>query len=257
MPAVYPTSIKSFTTKTNKVDLVDAAHVNDLQAEVVAIQTELGTDPAGSETDVKTRLSHQLDGDGSILSGTAFPDGVSIPTYPSQLFYRTDTDLLYMRSAANDNWLVQTAAASDYDDAYTNLLFYAAVQSSCTFASAGSWVKAVEVIIPRSGSIIVQIDAKRTNSDIPSQINVYKNGAIAGTAIALGDLYATCAWTLTGLSKLDLVQIYMIKDSGVGTDTWIKNLCLFSSTPTVESLIGRRLGLTWTTYSMVGVSTGS
>ena len=39
MAAVYPTSIKTFTTKTNKVDIVDAAHINDLQNEVIALET--------------------------------------------------------------------------------------------------------------------------------------------------------------------------------------------------------------------------
>lgn len=42
MPASYPSSIKSFTTKQDNVDDVLAAHINDLQDEVVAIETELG-----------------------------------------------------------------------------------------------------------------------------------------------------------------------------------------------------------------------
>lgn len=42
MAASYPGSIKSFTTKVNNVDTVDASHINDLQDEVVAIETALG-----------------------------------------------------------------------------------------------------------------------------------------------------------------------------------------------------------------------
>lgn len=52
----YPSSIKSFTAKTDGVDDVLASHVNDLQNEVAAIETELGTLPKGSSGDVKTRL---------------------------------------------------------------------------------------------------------------------------------------------------------------------------------------------------------
>lgn len=41
MPASYPTSVKSFTTKVDGVDDVQAAHVNDLQLEVEAVETDL------------------------------------------------------------------------------------------------------------------------------------------------------------------------------------------------------------------------
>jgi len=44
MAASYPGAIKSFTTKTNNVDDVDAAHINDIQDEIEAIETALGAD---------------------------------------------------------------------------------------------------------------------------------------------------------------------------------------------------------------------
>lgn len=56
----YPGSLDSFTTKVDNVTDVLASHVNGLQAAVVTIETELGTDPAGSLTDVKTRLAVSL-----------------------------------------------------------------------------------------------------------------------------------------------------------------------------------------------------
>ena len=40
MPASYPTSAKTFTTKSNG-GTIDASHVNDLQLEVTAIETDL------------------------------------------------------------------------------------------------------------------------------------------------------------------------------------------------------------------------
>ena len=57
MPASYPGAVKNYTSKTDGVDDVLASHVNDLQLEVTAIETELGTDPAGTYTDLKTRLA--------------------------------------------------------------------------------------------------------------------------------------------------------------------------------------------------------
>ena len=41
MPASYPTSAKSFTTKNNVTDTVDASHINDLQNEVTAVESDL------------------------------------------------------------------------------------------------------------------------------------------------------------------------------------------------------------------------
>lgn len=41
MTATFPGAIRSFTTKVNLVDAPDAEHINSLQEEVVAIETEL------------------------------------------------------------------------------------------------------------------------------------------------------------------------------------------------------------------------
>jgi len=57
MAASYPSAVKTFTTKINATDYPDASHINDPQLEITAIETELGTLPKGSNTDVKTRLS--------------------------------------------------------------------------------------------------------------------------------------------------------------------------------------------------------
>lgn len=43
MPTAYPSSIKNFTTKVNYVDTVLAGDVNDLQDELVAVETALGS----------------------------------------------------------------------------------------------------------------------------------------------------------------------------------------------------------------------
>jgi len=56
MAADYPNAIKTFTVKQDGVDDVMADHVNALQDEITAIETELGTNPKGDKADVKTRL---------------------------------------------------------------------------------------------------------------------------------------------------------------------------------------------------------
>jgi hypothetical protein len=101
----YDSAVITFTTKTDKVDLVQAAHMNAVQAELVTIETILGTNVKGDRTDLKTRLNNALDADGSLLSGTSYPS----PSYPSQPFYKTDVDLFYIRNAANSAWTSVTA----------------------------------------------------------------------------------------------------------------------------------------------------
>lgn len=96
----YDSAITTFTTKTDKVDLVAAAHINSVQSELVTIETILGTNVKGDRTDLKTRLNNALDADGSILSGVSFPS----PALPTQGFYRTDIETYYLRNAANTTW---------------------------------------------------------------------------------------------------------------------------------------------------------
>lgn len=64
--SVYPGSLDSFSTKVDKVDRYMAAHMNDVQAAIVAAETELGTNPAGSAADLKTRLAVRIADDGKI-----------------------------------------------------------------------------------------------------------------------------------------------------------------------------------------------
>jgi hypothetical protein len=46
MPASYPASIKSFSTKVDVTDVIYASHPNTMQEEIVAIQSILGVTPS-------------------------------------------------------------------------------------------------------------------------------------------------------------------------------------------------------------------
>ena len=69
MPASYPSAIKTFTTLVDGVDDVLASHQNDPNAEITAIETELGTNPRGTAADVKARLAQSLNDDGTLKDG--------------------------------------------------------------------------------------------------------------------------------------------------------------------------------------------
>lgn len=67
MPS-YPGSVYTPTTVSDDPGGTEiiAAHHNNQESELVAIETELGTDVAGSKTDLKTRLAVSLADDGTL-----------------------------------------------------------------------------------------------------------------------------------------------------------------------------------------------
>lgn len=129
MSASYPSSIKTFTTKTNKVDLVDAAHMNDVQLEVTAIETELGLLVKGSAADLKTRLGISLANNGGIVYSPSFiPAAVK-----GQPVFRTDSDTLYLWNGTT--WVPAVAGPSSV---------FSATHSTTQNASTGETVLSLD-----------------------------------------------------------------------------------------------------------------
>ena len=66
----YPGTIDTRTTLVDGTgnDTIQAIHHNGVASAVISIETELGTDPAGSLTDVATRLNVALNADGTVRS---------------------------------------------------------------------------------------------------------------------------------------------------------------------------------------------
>ena len=103
MPASYPTSAKTFTTK-NTTDTIQAAHVNDLQSEVTAVEQDLiaGLPVARGGTGNTTLTANQVlvgNGTGAIAAvgaGTAgqvlTSNGASAPTFQDAASGGGDSD---------------------------------------------------------------------------------------------------------------------------------------------------------------------
>lgn len=72
----YPTAVDQFITWEDDIDNILASSVNNAYARIIATQTELGTDPAGSMTDVKTRLAVSLENDGTLKANTVDTDQI-------------------------------------------------------------------------------------------------------------------------------------------------------------------------------------
>jgi hypothetical protein len=89
----YPASIDDFTAKVDDVDDVMAADINELQTAAEAIETELGTDPAGSCTDVTTRLAHSINNAGWLEFDAATELTISSGAITvAQNFHKIDTE---------------------------------------------------------------------------------------------------------------------------------------------------------------------
>lgn len=74
----YPDALDTDTVQEeDSVSVVRYKVPNDLAAAIVAIETSLGTDPAGSLTDVKTRLAIALENDGTVKHSHLLSEGVS------------------------------------------------------------------------------------------------------------------------------------------------------------------------------------
>jgi hypothetical protein len=89
----YPAVIDTRSTLTDGAggDEIVANHPNGLGAAVVAIETELGTLPKGSATDLKTRLSQALNNDGTIKSSVIVANTPISVSYAGGIFTLTTT----------------------------------------------------------------------------------------------------------------------------------------------------------------------
>jgi len=114
MSVNYPGSLDTFVPKTDGPDQkIMAEHVNKLQEAAVAIETELGTDPAGSLTDLKTRLAVMLTAAGGLIGPqqirTVAKSGASYTTITAAIASISD-------AAANKIYTVLVFPGS-YDEA--------------------------------------------------------------------------------------------------------------------------------------------
>lgn len=148
MAATYPSSVRSFTTKVNNIDIIDAAHPNVLQEEVVAIESTLGVNPqvssglTGSYVSASTTfptVSARLDNIERGISGDTHTQyvrvaGGSTITTPSSTTvpltvqgttgqtanlqeWRNSSGVVVAAIAAN-GVLVDAATATEYDNLY-------------------------------------------------------------------------------------------------------------------------------------------
>jgi len=81
MPS-YPGNIRVFTPRVDLEDVVKAKHMNDVQAEITAIQVALGTDPSGGSNTVRERIEDVETGLAAIPTGAdPYPQYYNTPRH--------------------------------------------------------------------------------------------------------------------------------------------------------------------------------
>lgn len=218
----YDSAVVSFTTKTDKVDLVQAAHMNAVQAELVTIETILGTGLKGTSADLSTRLNKALDSDGSILSGTSFPS----PALASQIFFRTDLSTLYIFYGGWNSIGVPAYSAGD-------ILLTGSQADAEESTNVNADTKLKEFCIPRSGTLRIKFDMKVDGDN--GRGRIYRNGVAVGSEQTTSSTsYATYSQDISGWATGDLLQLYGRNDSGGANYTFLRNFRLYADIPSTE-----------------------
>jgi hypothetical protein len=105
--ADYPAAITTFATLVDYVDYILASHQNARAGEIVAIETELGTDVAGSLATLKLRLAVALNDNGTLkaqqFSKLNFAPATQLTIASDAITITQSVHKLQPQSGTNDN----------------------------------------------------------------------------------------------------------------------------------------------------------
>jgi hypothetical protein len=102
MAASYPSSVRSFSTKRNTLDIIDASDPNGVQEEIVAIQATLGVSPSLSTAPSSTGTFSAISTTFSTLTARLanIETGIVADTH-TQYVKRTGNEIITNATASN------------------------------------------------------------------------------------------------------------------------------------------------------------
>jgi hypothetical protein len=233
----YPGSLDSYSSKRFKQDVNRSADINALQDAVVAIETELGTDPAGSLTNVKTLLQRCLATNGAMRQGTSFPASPN----EGDFFYRTDEDIVYVYDGTT--WDAQSGVSN-----YAAGTYPISDSGKCvtSYSPGSSYVKIDEMYVPRAGTLRIKFWLEFTSGGGGAAVygRIYRNGSAVGTerSRTFADMTMTeYSEDISGWSAGDLVQLY-VKDTGATVTGG--NMRLYENVP-IKEVVSSKSNIHW------------
>lgn len=174
--ASFPTTVKSFTAKTDGVDYPQAEHVNSLQDEVSAIETEIGTTAAGG-TNLLKRIAN--------LTEDTAPDLTAdyIATYDTS---GTTAKKILLRRAAGYSLQVATYNNTPLD---ATTYFFGGLFAATMGTTGGPR----RVYFPRAGTIkqIYLVFTSVTGSNETSTVSFRLNDTTDTTIVSTVNLSAS------------------------------------------------------------------
>ncbi len=96
----YPTTIDSASSVAG--GSIKAKQIDGPSAAIVALQTAIGTLPAGTSSSLSVRLSRMIAGNGALFSGTSDP--VSPAPVNGQMFFRSDLGSIRVYNSVTGGW---------------------------------------------------------------------------------------------------------------------------------------------------------
>lgn len=144
MAASYPSTIRSFSTKRNVLDVIDAADPNSLQEEVVAIESIIGinpnisTSPSSTGTFATTSTSYT-----NLTQRLANIETGIVSDSHTQYIRRTGNEVIVNSAASNIALSVkgaanQTADLQQWRDSANNVLAKITASGGLTVSSLDS-----------------------------------------------------------------------------------------------------------------------
>lgn len=116
MAASYPSSVRSFSTKRNTLDIVDASDPNSLQEEVIAIESTLGVNPnVSTSPSVNGSFANTATTFASVAARLANIEIGVVSDAHTQYIRRTGNETLTNAIASNVAFIVKGATSQSAD----------------------------------------------------------------------------------------------------------------------------------------------
>ena len=254
MASAYPAALDSFTDKQNDQDDVDASHVTDLQNSIVAIQTELGTDPAGTATDLKTRLAVSINDNGTNKKRDLTVTGLGLSnnaTDPNNDIDIAAGQCLDLTSGADELMVLSSGLTKRLDASWaagTGGGMLDGTESVAGTADGATWYHLWLIKNPTTGAVDVLASESATAPTMPAGYTIKRRiGSIRtgsgtpniaqftqrGDNFTLDDINATIDTTNPGASA---VTVTLFTPSGIVTEAVI-NASLTDNSPAAQTYL--------------------